>query len=358
MPTSSTRSGRALRRGVAIPAMPAGPDGRAPARRAAPAGALPLLRRGRRRRPGRRRPHDPVRHPRPAARPVPARSWPWPPRSWTGPTAGRDEPLVRIAGVCGRTAQAVAEAELARDLGYHAGLLSLAALTDADEDALHRPLPGGRRGDPAGRLLPPAGRRRAGPALSRSGGGSPRSRTSSRSRSPRSTATRRSTSSAPSPRPGRDDIALYTGNDDNIVLDLLTPYRFERRPGRSSGGSSAGCSGHWSVWTRRAVELLDECHARPRRGRAVPAELLRPARRRSPTPTRPSSTRPTTSPGCIAGLHEVLRRQGLLEGIWCLDPDETLSPGQAEEIDRVYRAYPELNDDAFVAATATSGSLP
>jgi hypothetical protein len=134
-----------------------------------------------------------------------------------------------------------------------------------------------------------------------------------------------------------DQIALYTGNDDNIVHDLETVFHLEGTTLRFVGG----LLGHWAVWTRRAVELLEQIHAGRDLGSSAAAitdcnAAFFDARHRFH--------------GCIAGLHEVLRRQGLLEGIWCLDPDERLSPGQAAEIDRVYRAYPDLNDDAFVAA--------
>ena len=140
---------------------------------------------------------------------------------------------------------------------------------------------------------------------------------------------------------GRDDIALYTGNDDNIVLDLLTPHGFggERR-------IVGGLLGHWSVWTRRAVELLADCHAAIRTP-AISSELLRRAIEITDCNAAFFDAAHSFR-GCIAGLHEVLRRQGLLEGIWCLDPHESLSPGQSEEIDRVCAAYPHLNDDAFV----------
>lgn len=144
---------------------------------------------------------------------------------------------------------------------------------------------------------------------------------------------------------GRGDIALYTGNDDNLLIDLLTDFRVGGRLLRICGG----LLGHWSVWTRKAVELLDELHRLAGSGHAIPAELL----------TRSAQITDCNAAffdaangfaGCIPGLHEVLRRQGLLPGIWCLDPGEVLSPGQYEEISRVYRDYPFLNDDAFVAA--------
>ena len=109
-----------------------------------------------------------------------------------------------------------------------------------------------------------------------------------------------------------------------------------------------GLLGHWAVWTRKAVELLDQCHRVIAAGGCVPPELLR--RAVEVTDCNAAFFDAANGfAGCIAGIHEVLRRQGLLEGTWCLDPHETLSPGQAVEIDRVYAAYPHLNDDTFVA---------
>ena len=135
------------------------------------------------------------------------------------------------------------------------------------------------------------------------------------------------------------DIALYTGNDDNIVLDLLTPFRFGGRTLRITGG----LLGHWAVWTRCAVELLERVHACTTLDEGwltLSAEV---------TDSNAALFDPQHQfHGCIAGIHEVLRRQGLLEGRWCLNPNEDLSPGQMEEIDRVCRAYPHLTDDSFV----------
>jgi len=252
----------------------------------------------------------------------------------------RHKPLtLKIAGICGKTAQATQEAALARDLGYDIGLLSFAALRDASEEALlaHARAVGaviplfGFYLQPAvgGRVLPysfwlrfaelpsvvaikmaPFNRYQTLDVLR---------------------------AVAESGRAG--EIALYTGNDDNLQVDLLTPFSFGGQRLRIVGG----LLGHWAVWTRKAVELLGEVH------RAV-----------GPTPellTRAAEITDSNAAffdaanafrGCIAGLHEVLRRQGLLEGLWCLDPEEGLSPGQQAEIDRVYRAYPGLNDDTFV----------
>jgi dihydrodipicolinate synthase/N-acetylneuraminate lyase len=134
------------------------------------------------------------------------------------------------------------------------------------------------------------------------------------------------------------EIALYTGNDDNIILDLLTPYRFGDTTIRIVGG----LLGHWAVWTRRAVEMLACVRQSP-----LACDWL--TRAVDITDANAAFFDAANNfQGCIPGIHEVLRRQGLLAGRWCLNPREELSPGQMQEIDRVYRAYPHLNDDAFV----------
>jgi len=141
-------------------------------------------------------------------------------------------------------------------------------------------------------------------------------------------------------------ITLYSGNDDHIVLDLLLPFVGVREGEEVTLRFKGGLLGHWSVWVRRAVEILGQIQAAVASGTAD-MDLL----------AMDSKVTDCNSAffdvandfrGCIAGCHEVLRRQGLLEGAWCLDPEEALSPGQAEEIDRVYASYPDLNDDAFV----------
>jgi len=248
------------------------------------------------------------------------------------------KPLVRIGGICGTTKQAVNEAGLLRELGYHAGLLSLGALRDATEDDMIAHCRA------VAEALPVVGF-----YLQPSVGG----------RVLRHSFWRRfveienvvAIKMAPFNRyqtldvvravieAGRDDIALYTGNDDNIVADFLTPYRFAGKERRIIGG----LLGHWSVWTRRAVELLEKC----RHADATPG-LLRLGIEVTDS-NAAFFDAANGFHGCIAGLHEILRRQGLLEGLWCLDPKETLSPGQLEEIDRVHAAYPHLNDDDFVA---------
>ena len=261
---------------------------------------------------------------------------------------GRAEPLVRVGGVVGKTQQAVAEAAQLRDLGYHAGLLSLAAMKTASDDemvahckAVSEVIPViGFYLQPSvgGRVLPYSFWRRFADEV-------------------RNVA---AIKMAPFNRyqtidvvravaeAGRDDIALYTGNDDNIVMDLLTPYQFNADGIEVERRITGGLLGHWAVWTKKAVELLDRCHA-VSKSVAVPDEMLR--LNIEVTDSNAAFFDAANGfAGCIAGLHEVLRRQGLLEGIWCLEAHECLSPGQAAEIDRVYRAYPHLNDDAFVAA--------
>ena len=248
------------------------------------------------------------------------------------------KPLVRIAGICGVTKQAVAEAGLLNELGYHAGLLSLGAMRDASEDELIAHCRA------VAEIIPVIGF-----YLQPSVGG----------RVLRQSFWRRfaeienviAIKIAPFNRyqtidvvravieAGRDDIALYSGNDDSIVADFVTPFRFGGKERRIVGG----LLGHWSVWTLRAVELLERC----RNADATP-ELLRLGVEVTDCNAAFFDAANGFS-GCIAGLHEVLRRQGLLGGLWCLDEHETMSPGQLAEIDRVYHAYPHLHDDEFVA---------
>jgi dihydrodipicolinate synthase/N-acetylneuraminate lyase len=253
----------------------------------------------------------------------------------------RSSIAIRIGGVCGQTTQAVREAELLKNLGYHVALLSLGALTNATEDELIEhcrrvaqviPIIGFYLQPAAGgRLLSYAFWRRFAEienvvAI----------KIAPFNRYQTIDVIRAVAES------GRNGIALYTGNDDNIVIDLLTPFRFGAVERRIVGG----LLGHWAVWTHKAVRLLDECH------RAVKKEEISETMLRRNIEVTDANAAFFDSAngfaGCIAGIHEVLRRQGLLEGIWCLDPNETLSRGQLEVIDRVYRAYPHLNDDAFV----------
>jgi hypothetical protein len=277
---------------------------------------------------------------------------------------------VRVAGICGRTEQALAEAALARECGFHAGLLSLAALRSEPDDQLITHCETLAREIPLfGFYLQPAV------------GGRVLSRSFWRrfSEIPNVVAIK----IAPFNRyqtldviraiaeAGRTDaIALYTGNDDNIVIDLLTEFRLPeantetvvppfsgtlskqephveiREAPATSVRIVGGLLGHWACWTKRAVELLDDIKRLRHRNR-ISADLLTLAAQVTDANAALFDAANHFA-GCIPGIHEVLRRQGLLEGIWCLDPNETLSPGQAEEIDRVCRDYPHLTDDEFV----------
>ena len=147
---------------------------------------------------------------------------------------------------------------------------------------------------------------------------------------------------------GRDDIALYTGNDDNIVMDLITPYTFPSAGGEVTRRFVGGLLGHWAVWTKAAVQLLEQCRQVAEAPHPVSADILRLATEVTDCNAAVFDAANAFG-GCIAGVHEILRRQGLLEGTWCLDPQETLGPGQADELDRVQAAYPHLTDDKFVA---------
>ena len=260
--------------------------------------------------------------------------------AWLGP---KPRDFVLIAGLCGRTPQARAEAAIATGLGYHAGVLSLGAWANDPEArvlahcrAIAREIPligfylqnavGGRTftyrfwrefaeiPELVGVKIAPFNRYRTIDVV-------------------------RAVLEA-----GRDDVALYTGNDDNIIGDLLTPYTFGGRTRFIDGG----LLGQWGVWTKNAVQLLDDIKRARRKPRLEAAWLDRNAALTDMNAAIFDAAHHFA--GCLPGIHEVLRRQGLLRTIACLDPHERLSPGQADEITRVARAYPWLVDDAFVAA--------
>jgi dihydrodipicolinate synthase/N-acetylneuraminate lyase len=265
-------------------------------------------------------------------------------------------PIVTIAGICGQTTQASREATLARDLGYDAGLVSLAGLAGASDAELVAhcravaeilPIMGFY-------LQPAVGGRRLGYEFWRAFldiDAVVAIKVAPFNRYGTTDVVRALAAS------GRRDVALYTGNDDSIVADLLTEFRVgASKPAQPAAATPlrfvGGLLGHWSVWTRKAVELLESIHAC--------RDAKTPSSSPSPMEILALGTQVTDAnaaffdashdfAGCIAGLHEVLRRQGLLAGRWCLDPHEDLSPGQADEIDRVCRAYPHLADDDFVA---------
>jgi hypothetical protein len=252
--------------------------------------------------------------------------------------------ILKVGGVCGRTEQAVAEAEFEAANGYDAALLSLAAMKDDSIEAMLEHCKAVSEVMPiigfylqpsvGGRILPYEFWReftKIENVLAIKMAPFNRYCTFDVVRAVAES--------------GRDDITLYTGNDDNIAIDLLTEYRFGDRAIRIKGG----LLGHWCCWTKKAVELLDEVHTLIESGKDIPAELL--TRNVQITDSNAAFFDPAHGfAGCIPGIHEVLHRQGLLPGIWCLNPDEVLSPGQSEEITRVHDAYPALHDDDFVAA--------
>jgi len=260
--------------------------------------------------------------------------------------AKTSKPVVLISGVVGQTSQALQEARLAYDLGYDAVLLSLSALRNASNQELLQhcravadiipvigfylqPAVGGRKLDVnfwrefaqiknvIAIKMAPFNRYQTLDVVR----GVVESGRSS-------------------------EVLLYTGNDDNIVADLLTEYELSDGKNRIKKSVSGGLLGHWAVWTKKAVEMLELVR------NLDPEKEVRQLLTLGTKITDSNAAffdAANNFAGCIVGLHEVLRRQGILEGIWTLNENEVLSPGQKEEIDRVYKAYPELNDDAFVA---------
>ncbi len=255
----------------------------------------------------------------------------------------RGTDAIKVAGIAGPTAQAVREAELAARRGYDAGLLSMGALREssirellAHARAVAEVIPlFGFYLQPAvgGRILPYEFWREFAAI----------ERVAAIKIAPFNRYQTLDVLRAVADSGRAGEIALYTGNDDSIVTDLLTPFRFGETTLRIAGG----LLGHWAVWTLRAVRMLERIHADVRAERALAPSWLTLAAETTDANAALFDAANGFS-GCIAGIHEVLRRQGLLAGRWCLNPDEDLSPGQAGEIDRVCRAYPHLNDDAFV----------
>lgn len=263
-------------------------------------------------------------------------------RDWAG------RPLAMVAGLVGRTAQATAEAETAKRLGYEAGLLSLAAMKDADTDeiiahcaAVAEVLP------VVGFYLQPAvGGVRLGTEFWTRFCAIPNViaiKVAPFNRYATMDVIRGVVAAGAENR-----IALYTGNDDHIMLDLVTPFTVMRDGKPVTVRFVGGLLGHWSVWTKGAAELYHRCREAAATG-AVPDDFLALDSRVTDCNSAFFDVANGFA-GCIAGCHEVLRRQGLLEGTWCLDPEEGLSPGQAAEIDRVSRDHADLADDDFIAA--------
>lgn len=254
-------------------------------------------------------------------------------------------PFVKVAGICGHTPQALSEAQIATALGYDVGLLSLGEWREESERELliHcrevaevMPLFGFY-------LQPAVGGRVLSYAFWRELAEienvwaikiAPFNRY-------QTIDVVRAVADA-----ARDDIALYTGNDDSIIIDLLTPFPVVSRGETTIRWIDGGLLGQWACWTQCAVLLLERAKAARASGALDSAWLTEAA---AVTDANGAIFDVANRfLGCIPGIHDVLRRQGLLQGTWCLDPDEQLSPGQAEEIDRVYRQYPGLNDDDFI----------
>jgi len=261
-------------------------------------------------------------------------------------SAGHDVALV--AGICGRTDQARREAELAVRLGYHAGLLSLAAMKGADTEALIAhcraiseviPLFGFYL-QPAvgGRLLDHTFWRRFAEIENVIG-----IKMAPFNRYQTLDVVR---GVAESGRAG--EVALYSGNDDHILLDLLTPFEIVAGSESVRLRIVGGLLGQWAIWTSKAVQMLEQAHGLVESGAPVPLDLLATANQFTEANAAIFDVAHGFA-GCISGINEVLRRQGLITGNWCLGEKETLSAGQAEEISRVSSAYPHLTDDAFVA---------
>jgi hypothetical protein len=262
-------------------------------------------------------------------------------RDWGG-----GKPLVLVAGLSGRTAQAREEAETALGLGYHAAMLSLAPMKGASIGELIEHC------SAVAAVMPLVGF-----YLQTAVGGIPLPMEFWKrfAEIPNVVAIKM----APFNRyrtldvirgvvaaRAEDRVTLYTGNDDHIVLDLAVPFDVQRGPETVRMRIKGGLLGHWSVWTKSAVELHARIRAAIDANRVDDALLALDAKVTDANSAFFDVAHDFA--GCIPGCHEVLRRQGLLEGIWCLDPHETLSPGQAAEIDRVYATYPEFADDAFV----------
>lgn len=262
--------------------------------------------------------------------------------------AALKRPFIKVAGICGLTEQAMQEAEIAVKYGYDLGLVSMAAFKSQPEAEIIAHV---RK---VAEIIPVFGF-----YLQAAIGGRVYSydfwqqfaeipnvhaiKVAAFNRYQTLDVVRAVAHSG-----RRDEIALYTGNDDNIIADLLTPYRFEIDGKLMEKRFVGGLLGHWAVWTEKAVELLVAVKHTLATGYADAGSML--STNIAVTDMNAAIFDPAHAfHGCITGVHEVLRRQGLMDGIWTLNPKENLSPGQYEEITRVIEAYPHLVDDAFVA---------
>jgi hypothetical protein len=258
----------------------------------------------------------------------------------------REVPLVRVAGVVGKTRQAVCEAMLASEIGYHTALLSLGAMSDADENELISHCKA------VSEILPIFGF-----YLQPAVGGRVLSYEFWRRFCEIDNVV--AVKIAPFNRyqtldvvravidSGRVDMALYTGNDDNIVMDLVTPYRLERKGEIVERRIVGGLLGHWAVWTHAAARLFEECRTVARSGGPITPEFA--AKAIETTDCNAALFDAANGfAGCIAGINHLLYEQGLLGSPRLMDPNEKMSPGQAEELERIRRAYPHLMDDQFI----------
>jgi dihydrodipicolinate synthase/N-acetylneuraminate lyase len=251
--------------------------------------------------------------------------------------------IIKVAGITGATANAVNEAEMAAHYGYHLGLISMGGLPSLSEDELIK-----RTKEVAAKiplfgfyLQPAAGGRLLSYEFWKQFVDIPNVyaiKIAAFNRYQTIDVVRAVCNSN-----RRDEIALYTGNDDNIIGDLLTPYQFNVNRKKVEKRFVGGLLGHWAVWTSKAVELLKQI-----KNGVTDYETLLTKNIAVTDMNAVIFDAGNSFHGCIPGIHEVLRRQGLLEGTWCLNPNEVMSPGQAEEIDRIYKDYPELTDDKFV----------
>jgi dihydrodipicolinate synthase/N-acetylneuraminate lyase len=271
--------------------------------------------------------------------------------------SGKLEPPILVAGVVGDTAQAVREAQLAAGLGYHLGLLSLTALRGKSIDELidHArqvaeviPIMGFYLQSTISRMVLP---KEFWARLVEI----PNVRAIKMAPFNRYQTLDVLEAVAQSGR--RDEIALYTGNDDNIIVDLLTPYVFRTGTGEASLRIVGGLLGQWACWTKRAVESLDAVKDIRRTGGPVPPEMLTMAAQLT-LANKAIFNADNSFAGCIPGISYILKRQGLMSHIGSLDPADRLSPGQTEQIDEIMRRYPHLTDDEFVQANMETWRMP
>ena len=255
-----------------------------------------------------------------------------------------DRPFIRVAGICGPVDQALAEAEIAVSCGYHLGLVSMGGLADYSEGQLLD-----RTRQIAGvipifgfYLQDAVGGRNLSYAFWKEFVSIPNVYAIKLAPFNRYKSLDVVRATVESER--RDEIALYTGNDDHILLDLLTPYRIRVNDTFVEKRMVGGLLGQWAVWTSKAVELLHQIKSL---GDEIPGSFLTLDAHLTDA-NGAIFDAANKFHGCIPGIHEILRRQGLLEGTWCLNDKETLSPGQSEEIDRIINSYPHLSDDDFV----------